>query len=313
MIDPREALSSGIESLRHHALRSFLAMLGIIFGVGAVIAMLSIGAGAERQALEIIDAMGLRNVVVKDKRFDRENELTEIRRKSAGLSTRDAQAIRDAVPGVERVVAKIEVEAWKVLSPGGRAKPRVLGVSSDYPALVKLALHEGRFFDRADEETHAAVCVIGDRVRRDLFGFEPALGRPLKVNDQWLSVVGVLESGGSKREIQGVTLEGTANDIYLPVTAAERRFGRAPLKAPLDELVVSMAPGTPVQESAAVVSTLLDRLHGGAADYTITVPEALLEQSRRTRSPITQTAAWVSSSARSKKRPSRSASFTRAG
>ena len=84
VIDLRESLSSGVESLRHHALRSFLAMLGIIFGVGAVIAMLSIGAGAERQALEIIDAMGLRNVVVKDKRFDRENELTEIRRKSRG-------------------------------------------------------------------------------------------------------------------------------------------------------------------------------------------------------------------------------------
>jgi len=114
------------------------------------------------------------------------------------------------------------------------------------------------------------------------FGFEPALGRPLKVNDQWLTVVGVLEGGGGKREIQGVTLEGTANDIYLPATAAERRFGRAPLKAPLDELVVSMAPGTPVQESAAVVSTLLDRLHSGAADYTITMPEALLEQSHRT-------------------------------
>jgi len=107
VIDPREALASGLSSLRHHALRSFLAMLGIIFGVGAVIAMLSIGAGAERQALEIIDAMGLRNVVVKDKRFDRENELQEIRRKSAGLSARDAQAIRDAVPGVERARAEI--------------------------------------------------------------------------------------------------------------------------------------------------------------------------------------------------------------
>jgi len=282
VIDLRESLSSGVESLRHHALRSFLAMLGIIFGVGAVIAMLSIGAGAERQALEIIDAMGLRNVVVKDKRFDRENELTEIRRKSAGLSSRDAQAIREAVPGVERVVAKIEVEAWKVLSPSGRAKPRVLGVSSDYPALVKVSLVEGRFFDREDEERHALVCVIGDQVRRDLFGFEPALGRPLKVNDQWLTVVGVLASGSGKREIQGVTLEGTANDIYLPVTAAERRFGRTPLKAPLDELVVSLAPGTPVQESAVVVKTLLDRLHGGADDYTITVPEALLEQSQRT-------------------------------
>jgi len=48
---------------------------------------------------------------------------------------------------------------------------------------VKLTLREGRFFDRTDEDTHAAVCVIGDRVRRDLFGFEPALGRPKKAPD----------------------------------------------------------------------------------------------------------------------------------
>jgi putative ABC transport system permease protein len=282
MMDVRESLGAGVESLRHHKLRSFLAMLGIIFGVGAVIAMLSIGAGAEREALEVIDAMGLRNVVVKDKRFDRENELQEIRRKSAGLSARDATALRDAVPGVERVVAKIEVEPWKVLSPAGRAKPRVLGVSAEYPELVKLHLREGRFFDAHDEETYAAVCVIGDEVRRALFGFGPALGRPVKVNEEWLTVVGILAPGAVKREIQGVTLEGTANDVYVPVTTAERRFNRPPLKSPLDELVVSMAPGTPVQESAAVIRTMLDRLHGGAADYTITVPEALLEQSRRT-------------------------------
>jgi hypothetical protein len=104
VIDPREALASGLESLRHHALRSLLAMLGIIFGVGAVIAMLSIGAGAERQVL----------------------------------------------------VEKIEVEPWKVLSSTERAKPRVIGVSSDYPALVRVDLSEGRFFDRHDEETHTA-------------------------------------------------------------------------------------------------------------------------------------------------------------
>ena len=119
--------------------------------------------------------------------------------------------------------------------------------------------------------------MIGDRVRRDLFGFEPALGRPLKVNDQWLTVVGVLGSGGGKKEIQGVTLEGTANDIYLPVTAAERRFGRAPLKAPLDELVVSMAPGTPVQESAAVGATLVfvshDRRLAGHFDRIVALDE----------------------------------------
>jgi putative ABC transport system permease protein len=282
VIEIKESLGSSLESLKSHALRSALSMLGIIFGVGAVIAMLSIGAGAEREALDIIDAMGLRNVVVKDKVFDRENERLEIRRKSAGLALRDADAIKDAVPGVERVVAKIEVEPWKVLSATGRAKPRVLGVSFDYSEMVKLPLREGRFFDRHDEEAFAQVCVIGDGVRRELFGFDVAVGRPLKVNDQWLTVVGVLAPGGGPREIQGVSLSGTANDVYLPVTVAERKFGRAPLKSALDELIVRMAPGTPVQESSSVIASLLDRLHGGAADYTITVPEALLEQSQKT-------------------------------
>jgi putative ABC transport system permease protein len=281
-VNAAEAFRRALENLAVHKLRSALTMLGMIFGVGAVIAMLSIGAGAEREALQIIDQMGLRNVVVKDKRFDRENELQEIRRKSAGLSARDTRALAQAVPGVERVVAKIEVEAWKVLSPAGRAKPRVLGVSAEYAQIVRVALREGRFFDSQDEGTYAAVCVIGDEVRRALFGFEPALGRPVKVNDQWLTVIGVLAPGGAKREIQGVTLEATSNDLYLPLTTAERRFSRPALKSPYDEVVVAMAPGTPVQESAAVVATMLDRLHGGAADYTITVPEALLEQSRKT-------------------------------
>jgi putative ABC transport system permease protein len=278
----REPLDAGLASLRHHALRSFLAMLGIIFGVGAVIAMLSIGAGAEREALETIDAMGLRNVVVRDKRFDRDNELQEIRRKSAGLSSRDARALAEAVPGVERVVAKIEVEAWKVMSAGGRAKPRVFGVSAEYPELVRVSLRLGRFFDAHDEDTQAAVCVIGDGVRRALYGFGPALAQPLKINDQWLTVIGVLAPSGGSREIQGVTVEGSGNEIYLPLSTAERRFARPPLRSPLDELVVSVAPGTPVQEAGLVIETMLERLHGGAADYSITVPEALLEQSRRT-------------------------------
>jgi len=282
VIEVREALGSSVESLRSHGLRAVLSTLGIIFGAGAVIAMLSIGAGAERQALETIDAMGLRNVLVKDKIFDRENDKQEIRRKSAGLAFRDADAIRDAVPGVERVIAKIEVEPWKVMSATGSARPKVFGVSHDYPELVKLPVREGRFFERIDEETYAQVCVIGDGVRRELFGFDAAVGRPLKVNEQWLTVVGVLAPGGGAREVQGVTLTGTANDVYLPVTVAERKFARAPLKSALDELIVSMAPGTPVQESSTVIASLLDRLHGGAADYTITVPEALLEQSRKT-------------------------------
>jgi putative ABC transport system permease protein len=282
LIPVREALATGAASLRHHALRSFLAMLGIIFGVGAVIAMLSIGAGAEQEALALIDAMGVRNVIVRAKDPERENDRQEMRRKSPGLAPRDAIAIREAVPGVETVVAEVQVEAWKVLTAGGRGKPEVKGVSHDFPKLVNVPLREGRFFDRRDEETFAAVAVIGAEARRDLFGFEPALGRPLKVNDQWLTVIGVVAPGAATREVQGVAVTGHGDKVYVPVTTARRRFGRELLRSPLDALVVRMAPEAPVQESARVMKALLDRLHGGADDFTLVVPEALLEQSRRT-------------------------------
>ncbi len=282
MIDIAEAARSAAESLRSHTLRSFLAMLGIIFGVGAVIAMLSIGAGAEREALALIDSMGLRNVIIRAKDPDRENDRQEIRKKSPGLAPRDALAIREAVPGVESVVSELEVEAWKVFSHGGRARPQVKGVSHELPSFLAVALREGRFFDARDEETFAPVCVIGAEVRRDLFGFGPAVSRAVKVNDQWLTVIGTIVPAGERREIQRIEVTTHDDKIYVPVTTARARFARDTLKSPLDAVTVRFAAGTPVQETAAVVKGLLDRLHGGADDFALVVPEALLEQSQRT-------------------------------
>ena len=213
-MDLSEATASGIASLKTHKLRSFLTMLGIIFGVGAVISMLSIGSGAERQALAMIDTMGVRNVLVQAKEF-KEQEQAEIRKKSLGLSPRDADAITQAVPGVEKVIRKLVIQPYKVLSPLARARPRVLGVSADYGALMNMSLEEGRFFDARDETEFGQVCVIGPQVRRDLFGFEPVLGKVLKVNEVWLTVVGVLaDSGvGTGRDFQGVRIAGTSNVV----------------------------------------------------------------------------------------------------
>jgi putative ABC transport system permease protein len=277
-----ETLASSLGSLKAHRLRSFLAMLGIIFGVGAVIAMLSIGAGAERQALALIDSMGLHNIIVRAKDPRREDELQELRKKSVGLAARDAAAIAEAVPGVVTVVEQNVIEPYKVLSPVGRAKPQVLGVSSALARLVHLELEEGRQLDGQDEARFAQVCVIGADVRRDLFGFGPALGQVLKINEQWLTVVGVLAPRRAGSEIGGVRLADTSNVIYLPVTTAERKFAQPPLKSARDELIVQLRPDAPAQEAAAAIDALLERLHGGANDYALVVPQALLEQSQRT-------------------------------
>ena len=86
-----------LESLLHHKLRTILTLLGMILGVGAVISMLSIGKGAEQEALQLIDAMGLRNIIVKEKLYN-DDQLEEIRESSIGLTLQDLNAVRDTLP-----------------------------------------------------------------------------------------------------------------------------------------------------------------------------------------------------------------------
>ncbi len=268
--------------LSAHKLRSGLTMLGMMFGVGAVISMLSIGAGAERSALALIDRMGLRNVVVKSRDL-KPTELAEVRKKSLGVSLRDAEAIGEAVPGVSLAAPRVEVEAYKILAPPGKTEGKVHGVSHRHAELTNLVVDEGRFFDALEERTHAQVCVLGGTLRRELFGADRAVGRAVKVNDLWLEVVGVLRpEPAGKSGMQGLTVGSTAREIYLPVSTAIRKLDRDPLKSPLDEIVVRLGDGASARETAAAVSGLLARLHGGASDYEIVVPEALLEQSRQT-------------------------------
>jgi putative ABC transport system permease protein len=284
-LSPAEALSAALVSLGTHKLRSALTMLGMIFGVGAVIAMLSIGAGAEREALALVERLGLRNVLVRAKNLS-PTELQEVRRRSPGLSARDGAAIAEGVPGVHLVASRLRIEPYKVMSVARRAVGvDVYGVSPEQAELSHLALAEGRFLDPLDEREHSQVCVIGAAVRRELFGYEPALGQLVKVNDVWLEVVGVLagdDAGVGGESFQGVALGSPARELYLPAATAERKFERPVLQSPLDEILVNLDPGVSAALAASPIGELLARLHGGAADYEIVVPEALLAQSRRT-------------------------------
>jgi putative ABC transport system permease protein len=307
---PQEAFRSALDNLAAHKLRSALTMLGMIFGVGAVIAMMSIGAGAERQALASIERLGLRNLLVRAKTF-KDDELKEIRQKSLGVSQRDAAAIAEAVPGVDLVAPRIRIDPYKVISPAGKSDgTAVYGVTPRYSGLAHLTLAEGRFLDPLDEGTHAQVCVIGSEVRRDLFGYGQAVGELVKVNDVWLEVVGVLAaadvaapgsglpgssgtgSGTSSGPVGGsgdnngaqaaAGAGGSSREIYLPLSTADRKFEHPVLASPLDEIVVRLKDGVSGEETSPILRDLLDRLHGGTGDYELVVPEALLAESRRT-------------------------------
>ena len=103
------------------------------------------------------------------------------------------------------------------------------------------------------------------------------------MNDVWLTVVGVLApSGEGGDSFQGVSVGSTARELFVPFTTVLRKLDRDALESPLSELVVKLRDGTPATEAARLVGALLDRLHGGAADFEVVVPEALLAQSRKT-------------------------------
>jgi putative ABC transport system permease protein len=279
-----ETFATALGNLSRHKLRTSLTMLGMVFGVGAVIAMLSIGAGAEKKALEAIGRMGLRNVIVRAKAVKPEDR-QELRKKSLGVSLRDGEAILEAVPNVERVLPRVEVKPYKIMAPGAKTKGKVFGVSWQYREVANVGLAEGRFFDARDEHEHGQVAVIGAEVRRNLFGYGPVIGKRLKVNEVWLDVVGVLAAdpaGDAPAGQEAVAAESTAKEIWIPVSTAMRKFDRDPLDAPVDELLVTVKEGVSTRRTAQVIEPLLQRLHGAADDYEVVVPEALLEQSRQT-------------------------------
>jgi putative ABC transport system permease protein len=196
---------------------------------------------------------------------------------------RDVDAIREAAPGAELVVARLAIEPYKILAAHGKTEGKVYGVSHVHARLVNMPLREGRFFDARDEAAHAQVCVIGDEVRRDLFGAEPAIGRDLKIYDVWCEVIGLFapETAGGAA-LEGVSIGSTAREIYLPITTALRKFEQDPLKSPLDEIVIRLAPDASAHEAETVLAGLFARLHGGVVDYDTIVPAMLLEQSRQT-------------------------------
>jgi putative ABC transport system permease protein len=277
-----ETMIGALASLGRHKLRSFLTMLGMIFGVGAVIAMLSIGAGAEHESLSIIANLGIRNIIIQAKDFKSE-ELKQIRTESLGVSLRDVDALETILKPKPLISASRLVKTYQINSEKARSDSRVLGVSSTYPVIQNLKLLQGSFLLHSDEQANAQVCVLGIVAKQKLFGFGEVLNRKIKINDIWMTVVGVLaDSIVDKQEFEGVKVQNPNNDIYIPITTAVRKFDTEAVENELNEIVVQIGPEADIKEQASTINNLMSVMHRYVDDYSIIVPEKLLEQNQRT-------------------------------
>ena len=282
-----EDLWHAIEQLRQHKLRTALTLLGMVFGVGAVIAMLSIGEGAKQEALRLIESMGLRNVLVESRDFD-EDTLTEIREHSVGLSKSDVRAIIQTLPGVDGVSSEKKIKTWNLFSSHASSDAQVMAVSPEYFPLASLTISDGRVINDKDNKFYAQVAVLGAQAARSLFPDGSALGKRLKINHLWVTVVGVLEDRDlSKDEFEGVSLGGDRNRVFIPLETALKRLKFETMESELDSIRLRLHENADPQLSALTVNHLLSRRHGEEKDYDIIIPAALLKQQQQTQQIFT--------------------------
>ncbi len=278
-------LMMGLSSLLVHKLRSLLTMLGMIFGVGAVVAMLSITAGAQKEMMSYIDLLGVNNIIVEAKESVDRNELQARRLISPGLTFRDYRAIKENVQGLEASTPRKRFKPLKILPKTTAEAPLLIGVEPSYLVINSLKVIEGRFFNDKDNDTSAPVCVLGEAAKVNLLGYEPAVGKYVKVNDTWLQVIGVLsQQATADAEMDGAEASNRNNLIISPLNTVMRRFedNNSYLKDEIDGIYMRVAPGTDSIETAAIVRAILDSTHKDAGDYNTIVPAGLLEQRRRT-------------------------------
>ena len=278
-------LSQGVENLRLHKLRTLLTMLGMIFGVAAVVSMLSIGAGAQQQMMAFIELLGVRNLIVEAKEAATYQDLQKVRKISPGLSFRDWRVIKANVNGIDGTTPRKRFTPSKMLPKPQRDMPVVYGVEPGYPRIAGLQVVAGRWFDAQENDHAAPVCVLGDGARAGLYGNQEALGQYVKVNEQWFHVIGVVAPQ--------LTMQGSAsalptqdlnNLLYVPLYTALDRLEdtNSDLKDEIDGIYLQMLPSVDILSAADVVRGILNSTHGGARDFSVVAPAELLAEQKRT-------------------------------
>ncbi|MBN1846349.1 MAG: ABC transporter permease [Sedimentisphaerales bacterium] len=300
----KRTMKLGVKSLWMHRLRSILTMLGIIFGVCSVIAMLAIGEGASQEAQDQIARLGSRNIIIRtvkppeDKLTDTETSMMQ----EYGLTYNDAARFRETIPNIQVVVPsrKMVQETWY---RNRKVTADIVGTIPWYTEIKPIKLLYGRFLEHLDLHHQQRTCVIDERIFNELFVLDDPINTDIKISSDYYRVVGVVSAagpantanptaGGSESAGAEKAGGGVAGTIYIPLTTVKQRFGEINLqisstsqqieRVELQEITVQVADNDLVKPTRDVLEDMLSQSHK-KKDYQITVPLELLNQAKQTK------------------------------
>ncbi|MDX9880980.1 MAG: ABC transporter permease [Prolixibacteraceae bacterium] len=309
-----------IEAIFANKVKSMLTALGIIFGVAAVISMLAIGNGAEQEILEQIKMVGVNNIIITPSTVEPDSENGNSaaagegqeggRKFSKGLTLPDAHAITEVIPTVAKISPVISYNYSVIID--GKSKPVVLeGVGGSYFDIFNIQLEEGTRFNGVQEQNGLPVCIIGNNIKNEFFKQEDPVGKPIKVGQIWLTVIGVVERRdftASASDEMGIS--SSDNKIFIPAQTLLMRFkNRGIIRADeveransrmsarnqaatdntkkdynqLSKIIVQVKETEDLAPTANLIKRMLLRRHSGLYDFEVTIPELLLKQQQRTK------------------------------
>ncbi len=318
-----------LEGVVANRLRAFLTALGIVFGVGAVIAMLAIGTGAREAILAQMELIGVNNIVIESIMPDADSATgggEEGGAQSAGqsgqlpwspgLTVGDVAAIRRILPTVTAMSPEIIVPTT-VIRNATLTKARAVGVTNAFFELNNLKLERGNFFHPVHLERGDPVCIIGQDIQRRFFSQGDPLGQRIKAGNSWLRIIGVTERRtAGEDQLENLGIRNYNEDIYVPLQTSLLRFknrsyaqlrnieqgrggdddsnnGPPENYHQLDRLVVRVAEAELMPGTSNVIARLLKRRHQTVVDYEMKVPEKELEAQRETQDTFNKVLAFI--------------------
>ena len=278
----RESILIALEGLKSNKLRSILTMLGIIIGVGAVIAMVSIGLGVQQKVQNSIASLGSNLLIV----MPGSNAPPGTVRLAAGsnitLTNQDAKAISKQVAGISYVLPAVSSQ-YQVIYGNQNWKTSVQGTTPDFLTVRNYGVSAGSFFSHSDDTSRARVAVLGQTVATNLFGAASPVGKTIRINQALFRVVGVLSTKG-----QSSMGQDQDDLVLIPLSTAQDRLMGITY---LNNISIQAKNADVINKVQEDVTTLLRSRHHLAAgvenDFTVRNMTALMATMTETTGTIT--------------------------
>ena len=289
-----ELLELALKNLNRYKLRSFLTTLGIVFGIGAVVSMMSVGAGARGEILAQIRKMGVKNIIINTVKPPEEKTASKGSQKSStnkyGLTFRDAEYLKTILKSADKVL-KVHQVRKKVYYKNRILEAKILGVESEYFDAMNIQVGKGRLLHYPDYPQHRRVCVIGPGITKEFLYFGDPLKFGFRIGDQFFNVVGVSAEEKISSKIDAALMGGESLNIYIPFSTSVKRFGTFSVvrktgswdisKVELQQIIVSCKKVEQVLDTTSIIASVFKNFHK-KRDYEIIVPLKQLQQAEQT-------------------------------